>query len=438
MGLYVRRQELRRNATRETPYDLPVDDTAPAILEIGLVLLGAVASGRLARRLGLPAVVGYLALGLAVSPFTPGYIADRERLQLLADLGVVLLLFEVGIEVDPGRLRHEQRGLLLAVPLQMLLSTALAAVALIALGVEQLTATVLGLCVAFSSSVVIVNMTRSVRRTTDPQTDEALLGWAVLQDVTGVVMASILLASVGSSGRGFLVTTLGLAGFAAVALATARILPRALRAVATQPDFFLIVSVASGFTLAGAGAVVFGLPLGLAAFVGGLAVTESPESAEARQRLLPFRDLLAVLFFVAIGSLIDPAALSRGLGWLALLVVLIVAAKILLAYVLARLCRVKARSWQLAIGLGQIGEFSFVLASALVAAHSLSAEIYSALLTAAALTIGASSVAVRLAGRHRIPSGAPAQRRPGSALDRGEPVARGQAGRRESKTQPGR
>jgi len=412
-----------------------MDNTAPAILELGLVLLGAVAAGRLARRIGLPAVVGYLALGLAVSPFTPGYIADRERLQLLADLGVVLLLFEVGIEVDPGRLRGEQRGLLLAVPLQMVLSTAIAGGALAALGVETLTAAVLGLCVAFSSSVVIVNMTRSARRTTNPQTDEALLGWAVLQDVTGVVMASILLASVGTSGRSFLITVLGLLGFAAVSLATARILPRVLRAVATQPDFFLIVSVASGFTLAGAGAVVFGLPLGLAAFVGGLAVTESPESAEARQRLLPFRDLLAVLFFVAIGSLIDPAALSRGLGWLALLIILIVAAKVLLAYVLARLCRIRTRPWQLAVGLGQIGEFSFVLASALIAAHSLSAEIYSAVLTAAALTIGVSSVAVRLVGRRSRSGAAPTQKRPGSVLDRGEPVARGQSGGRSRPAQ---
>ena len=414
-----------------------MDSTAPAILEIGLVLLGAVAAGRIARRIGLPAVVGYLALGLAVSPFTPGYIADRERLQLLADLGVVLLLFEVGIEVDPERLRHEQRGLLVAVPLQMLVSTAMSAAILAALGVEQLTAAVLGLCVAFSSSVVVVNMTRSVRRTTDPRTDEALLGWAVLQDVTGVVLASILLASVGVGGRGFLLTILGLAGFTAVAVATAWVLPRVLRAVATQPDFFLIVSVATGFSLAGAGAVVFGLPLGLAAFVGGLAVAESPESTEARRRLLPFRDLLAVLFFVAIGSLIDPAALGRGLGWLAVFVALIVGAKVVLAYVLARLFRIDARPWQLSIGLGQVGEFSFVLASALVAAHSLSAEIYSALLTAAALTIGLSSVAVRLVGRGQDQAGSAGRRRAGSVLDRGEPVALGQAGppRRAAQTE---
>ena len=82
-----------------------MDQTAGPILEIGVLLLGAVGAGWLARRVGLPAVIGYLALGLVVSPFTPGYVADHEQLQLLADLGVVLLLFEVGIEVDLLRIR---------------------------------------------------------------------------------------------------------------------------------------------------------------------------------------------------------------------------------------------------------------------------------------------------------------------------------------------
>ena len=82
-----------------------MDHTAGPILEIGLVLLAAAAAGWFARRVGLPAIVGYLALGIIVSPFTPGYVADHEQLQLLADLGVVLLLFEVGIEVDLLRIR---------------------------------------------------------------------------------------------------------------------------------------------------------------------------------------------------------------------------------------------------------------------------------------------------------------------------------------------
>src|SRR5262245_40328329 len=107
-----------------------MEHTAGPILEIGVLLLAAAGAGWLARRAGLPAIVGYLALGLIVSPFTPGYVANREQLQLLADLGVVLLLFEVGIEVDILRIRAEQRGLILAAPAQVLVTTAIAGLAL--------------------------------------------------------------------------------------------------------------------------------------------------------------------------------------------------------------------------------------------------------------------------------------------------------------------
>ncbi len=100
--------------------------TAPLVLDIGLVLLLAAGLGWVARRVGLPAVVGYLAAGLAVSRFTPGYVAGDEQIALLADVGVVLLLFEVGIEVDLGRLRRDHRGLVWAAPLQIVVTTAAA------------------------------------------------------------------------------------------------------------------------------------------------------------------------------------------------------------------------------------------------------------------------------------------------------------------------
>src|SRR3954468_6997702 len=320
-----------------------MDPTAGPILEIGVVLLAAVVAGWLARRVGLPAVVGYLALGVVVSPFTPGYVADREQLQLLADLGVVLLLFEVGIEVDLLRIRNEQRGLVLAAPVQVILTTAIAGLLLAILGLQPLPAALIGLSIALSSSVVIVNITRSRRRTTDRPTEDALLGWSALQDATGVAIAAILLALLGVAGRPLDQAVLGLVAFVALAVAVARLLPIALRILRTEHDLFLITSVASGLALAGVGSAIFGVPLALAAFVGGLAVTESAEAAEARRRLLPFRDLFAVLFFVAIGSLIEPQALVDGLGWLAVFLALIVVAKIGVAWAIARATRLPAR-----------------------------------------------------------------------------------------------
>jgi CPA2 family monovalent cation:H+ antiporter-2 len=385
-----------------------MEHTAGPILEIGVLLLGAVLAGWVARRIGLPAVVGYLGLGIVVSPFTPGYVADHEQLQLLADLGVVLLLFEVGIEVDLLRIRSEQRGLILAAPIQVLVTTLTSAVVLALLGLAPLPAALIGLSVALSSSVVIVNITRSRRRTTDRPTEDALLGWSAIQDSTGVVIAAVLLALLGIGGRPLGQAAIGLVAFLVLAVGVARLLPIALKALHGEHDLFLITSVASGLALAGLGSQLFGVPLALAAFVGGLAVTESAEAAEARRRLLPFRDLFAVLFFVAIGTLIEPAGLVRGLGWLVVLLALILVTKVAVAWILARSFRLPARPGQLAVGLGQVGEFSFVLGSAAIAAGAIGDDLYVALVASVAISIGVSAVAVRLVGRSAAPRQDPA------------------------------
>ena len=96
-----------------------MEHTAVTVLEVGAILLAAAFAGWVARRLTLPAIVGYLAVGLAISPFTPGYIADRTQINLFAEVGAILLLFEVGIEVDLGELRREHPSMLWAVPIQM-------------------------------------------------------------------------------------------------------------------------------------------------------------------------------------------------------------------------------------------------------------------------------------------------------------------------------
>jgi CPA2 family monovalent cation:H+ antiporter-2 len=373
-----------------------VEATAPAIFEIGFVLLVAAIAGWLARRLGLPAVLGYLAVGLAVSPFTPGYVADRHQLQIFADVGVVLLLFEVGIELDLAELQRERGRLFWAAPLQTMLTALVSTGVGLLLKLSLAGAVLLGLCIALSSSVVVVNITRSRRRTTDTATDHVLLGWSVLQDVTGVVLAIVALISLGlEANSGYAAVELALVYVILVVIATG-LLPRLLRQLRQEHDLFLIVSVASALALAGLGARFFGIPLALAAFVSGLAIGESREASEARERLLPFRDVFAVLFFVAIGALIDPGALLRGLGWLAALLGLVVLAKVVPIYLLARLARLPGRPRQIGIGLAQIGEFSFVLATIGLTRNVIPSELYAAILAAVVLTIAASTLLVRV------------------------------------------
>ncbi|MFM9165713.1 MAG: cation:proton antiporter, partial [Candidatus Limnocylindrus sp.] len=159
--------------------------------------------------------------------------------------------------------------------------------------------------------------------------------------------------------------------------------------------------VAVGLAIASTGAVFFGVPMALAAFVAGLAISDNREMADARTALLPFRDVFAVLFFVAVGSLINPFEIGPALPFAALMVGLVPFAKVLPAYLLARVSNTPARAGQLAIGLGQVGEFSFVLAAVAQAEGLISGEVFTGVLCAVLLTIPLSSVLVRTAGVRR-------------------------------------
>ena len=371
-------------------------DAVP-ILEIGVILLGAALVGFGFRKLGLPAVVGYLLVGLLIGPFTPGYVADRHQIQVLADFGVVLLLFEVGIELDLRALRREPLGIIVAVPAQVAFVTLAGTVAFVALGSGVLGAVTLGLAVALSSSIVVVNITRSRKRTADEVTARALLVWSVLQDVVTLVAATILTVVLAPGEATAAPLAFGKAvAFVAVAAAVQDlVVPRVLRAVRGEQDTFLIVAVSAALATAGLGAAVFGVPLALGAFVSGLFLSVRAEAQEARREVLPFRDLFAVLFFVAIGTLVDPSAILREPGWLAVILAL-VGVKVIAIWGFAAIFRVPARRAQLGVGLGQIGEFSFVVLGLGSAAGVVTAGQFSAALGAAAISIAASAVGARI------------------------------------------
>jgi len=345
--------------------------------------------------------------GVLVSPFTPGYVANRDQLSVLADIGVVLLLFEVGIEINPIRLARERRRLLLAAPIQVAVTWLAAAAACIAAGIHPAGAALLGLSIAMSSSVVVVNITRSRRRTTDPQTDEVLLGWSVVQDLVGVAAALLLLVVIGLGGHSALSSAAGVAAFVVLAVIAAVVLPWILRRLQAEHDLFLLVSVAGGLLVAGLGSRFFGIPLALAAFVAGLAITESSVAAEARQRLLPFRDVFAVMFFVALGTVIDPRDLPGAFPWLLLFLGLVVVAKGLVVWLIGKLARVGANGLQLAVGLGQVGEFSYVLGALALGAGLIIRETSAGLIGAVVVSIAASSVLVRVVRRSHVVSGLP-------------------------------
>jgi CPA2 family monovalent cation:H+ antiporter-2 len=373
-----------------------VVDTAPLVLDVGVVLLGAATMGFAARKVGLPAVVGYLLTGLLVSPFTPGYVASYDQLSLLADIGVVLLLFEVGIEIDLRRISREQKALIWGVPAQVAIGVLVGTPVFMWLGISLFGSLLVALSLAMSSSVVILNITRSRLRKTDSGTDEALLGWSVMQDVTGVAAAAVIIAVFGKSEKSLALSLAGIVGFVILAFAVAKLMPHILRLVRWESDLFLIYSVSIGLSIAALGTVVFGVPMALAGFVAGLAINQSRDTDDVRKAILPFRDLFAVLFFVIIGSLIEPSRVSAAFPFALLLLGLVIVAKTLPVVVLAKYGKLKANPFQLGVGVSQVGEFSFVLGSLAYNQGAIDRNQFVGILLAVVISIVASVLLVRL------------------------------------------
>jgi CPA2 family monovalent cation:H+ antiporter-2 len=376
----------------------PIVETAPLVLNVGIVLLGAATMGFAARKLGLPAVFGYILTGLIVSPFTPGFVADNNQLALLADIGVVLLLFEVGIEIDLRRMRRENRSILWGAPAQVGIGILIGTPVFLWLEIPLFGALLLSLSIAISSSVVIVNITRSPRRTINSFTEEALLGWTIVQDIVGVSAAVIILTAFGESERPLPLAIGGLIGFIALAYASSRVLPKLLKLIRWEKDLFLIYSVSVGLVLAALGTVVFGIPMALAGFIAGLAINQSQDTDEVRKAILPFRDLFAVLFFVVIGSLIRPNEFLAAWPFAALCLLLMVTLKTIPTALLAKAGKLKVQRLQFGVGVSQIGEFSFVLGSIAFAQKAISSSQYTGLLVAVVISIITSSLLVRKVG----------------------------------------
>jgi CPA2 family monovalent cation:H+ antiporter-2 len=263
------------------------------------------------------------------------------------------------------------------------------------LDIPLLGALLLSLSIAMSSSVVIVNITRSPRRKTDTITEEAMLGWSVMQDVVGVALAAIILATFGNSDRPLPIALGGLFGFAIIAYVASKILPFILRKVRWEKDLFLIYSVSIGLVLAAMGTVVFGIPMALAGFVAGLAINQSKDTEDVRKAILPFRDLFAVLFFVVIGSLIRPDQLDTSWQFASLILALMVLMKTLPTALLVKASGLRVRPIQLGVGISQIGEFSFVLGSLAFKEGLITADQFNALLVSVVISILGSTLLVR-------------------------------------------
>ena len=372
------------------------------ILDLGGAVAAALLGGVIAVRLRQPAIVGYLIAGIAIGPFTPGFVGDVERIAVLADVGVVLLLFALGVQFSIHELRDVGRVAIPGGIVQIILVLAAGTAVMFGLGAELREALVVGACLSLSSTLVVLKSLID-RGELDSLHGRAAIGWSIVQDVATIVFIVALPPLAG----GDVVIPFALAmAKAALFLALAyllgtRLLPRAFAIVARlgSSELFLLAVFATAMLTAFVASAIFGLSLALGAFVAGVLVSESELSHQAAAEVIPFRDLFAVLFFVSVGMLVDPAALVADAPLVALLVVIAVVGKGALTMGLARGFGLPGRSAIMLGGLmAQVGEFSFILADNAFDLGIVHAETYNLVLGTAVVSILISPFVARSAG----------------------------------------
>lgn len=339
--------------------------TLAAAFGLALVL------GLLAQWARLPALVGYLLAGVLIGPHTPGFVGDVHLAQQLSEVGVMLLMFGVGLHFSVHDLVSVKGIALPGALVQMAAATAMGAALAHGLwGWDLAAALVFGLALSVASTVVLLRALES-RELLHTGNGRIAVGWLVVEDLA-MVLALVLMPVLGGKGEGggnlavTLVTTLlAVAAFVAVMLiAGRRLLPWLLWQVnrTGSRELFTLATVAAAVGLAVGAAALFGVSVALGAFFAGLVLRESAFSERAAHESLPLRDAFAVLFFVAVGMLFDPRVLvDEPLAVLATVGVILIG-KTFAAGALVLLLRYPlSTALTVAVSLAQIGEFSFIL-----------------------------------------------------------------------------
>ena len=353
-------------------------------MAVGLALACLLAL--VAHRLRLPLIAGYLMAGVVIGPFTPGYVADQEIATQLAEMGVILLMFGVGLHFSPKDLMAVKS---IAVPGaigQIAVATAVGTGLALLLGWSLGAGIIFGLCLSVASTVVLL---RALQDRDQVRSDQGRIavGWLVVEDLVMVIalvlipplsgllggdrqpvdpeVAEVARLGLGTIGATLAITLAKVAAFVAVMLIGGRrVVPWMLHYTAHthQRELFRLSVLSIALGVAWLASAVFGVSFALGAFFAGMVMSTSTLSAQAMKDTLPFRDAFAVLFFVSVGMLFNPAGLVGQPFSLAATVLIIVAVKSVAAYGIVRAFgHDRTVALTIAAALAQIGEFSFIL-----------------------------------------------------------------------------
>jgi K+:H+ antiporter len=368
----------------------------PLITTIALALSAALLFGLIARRLGLSPIIGYLIAGVLIGPYTPGVVGDAKIASELAEIGVILLMFAVG-------LRFSFKDLLavrsLAIPGALAQSTAATLACMVlamAVGWSWRSGLILGIAVSVASTVVMLRalLDHGIVETAEGHT---AIGWLVVQDIITVlvlVLVPAVAATGGASNMGHtVVIALGKLALlvAIMMLGGARFVPWLLLRVAglRSTELFTLAVLVMAICVATVSYVAFGASMALGAFLGGMVVGQSKVSDQAGADVLPMRNVFAVLFFVSVGMLFDWRAVIAVPGLLIGVLGIILLVTPLLAFLIVIVSGHAVKTaLTLAAGLAQIGEFSFIVAEMAKSLGLMPATGHNVVVGAAIISIG--------------------------------------------------
>lgn len=370
--------------------------------DIALILVAALIGGLIAQRIGLPLILGYILAGVVVGPNTGGpTVSSVHDIELLAEIGVALLLFAIGLHFSLDELAPVRRVALFGTAVQMALTIVFGYGLGRLLGFGWQEATWFGALLSLSSTAVVLK-SLSEQGVMGTLSSRVIVGMLIVQDLA-VVPLIIILPELGNLGQGLSevgVAVLRAGAFLAVMVVFGRrVLPWLMARVAAwnSRELFLISVVAIGLGV-GYATYLFGLSFAFGAFVAGVVLSQSDYSHQALADVEPLRDVFAMLFFVSVGMLLDPAFLLENAWTVALVVVLVFALKgLLFAGVVRAFGYGNIIPFAVGLGLFQVGEFSFVIARVGLGAEAISQRSYSLMLTTAVITMALTPFTMRLA-----------------------------------------
>ena len=350
---------------------MPHESKLIALIAVGFVL--ALAFGFAAARVRLPPLVGYLVAGIAIGPFTPGFVADSDLASELAEIGVILLMFGVGLHFSIATLLRVRRIALPGAIAQIAVATAVGGGLARWWGWDLSAGLVFGLALSVASTVVLLRALEQ-RNELDTENGHIAVGWLIVEDLATVLALVFLpaLATGGDSDARSLLTSLGMtslkvAVFVALMLVGGRrIVPWILHQIARagSRELFTLAVLAIALGIAYGSAHLFDVSFALGAFFAGVVLAETELSHQAAENSLPLQDAFAVMFFVSVGMLFDPSVvIERPLELLGVLFVVVVG-KSLAAFAIVLAFGYPVRTaLTISASLAQIGEFSFILAA---------------------------------------------------------------------------